>query len=180
MNSYLLGKIKNDDTIAFQEVFIEYYPALIFFANKLLNDSGQAEDIVQEVFVNIWEDRRSLGSIRSISSYLYSSVRNKAYNYIRDNKRFVDAEREFDFFSNRNIEDILIEEESIRLILNGLEILPPRCEKIMRLSIKGMKSRDIAEELNIAIETVKKQKQIAKRILKDRISKLLTILCMLN
>jgi len=170
-----IGKRGINDDKDFQNLFMDFYAPLISFANRFVPNRSHAEDIVQEVFVNLWENREELSDISNISSYLYVSVRNKSFNHIRDNKKVVETGELINTLEDKNIEDLIVEEESVRIILSELESLPSRCKDIFTLSLHGLKSRDIAEELGVAIETVKKQKQRAKRLLKAKVSELLSI-----
>lgn len=164
------------DKDSFQRIFIEYYSSLVCYANKIIKNSMQSEDIVQSVFVDMWENRSNKKIVKSLSSYLYTAVRNKSINYLRDNKKNETLGADYEIYSDINIENYLIEEESMRLIISELENLPPKCKLIMNLSLSGFKSREIAEELSIAIETVKKQKQKAVKFLYAKALKVLSIL----
>jgi RNA polymerase sigma-70 factor (ECF subfamily) len=175
MGNYSFSGTELDDKKYFQSIFVEYYAPLLGFSNKFISNKTEAEDIVQEVFVNLWENRSKYYNVESISSYLYMSVRNKAYNHIRDNKNITKTDYDNLGLLDKNVEELIIEDESVRLILKELESLPSRCKDIFHLSLLGLKSRDIAEELNIAIETVKKQKQRAKKLLKEKVTKLLSL-----
>jgi len=122
--------------------------------------------------------REKIASIKNISAYLYHTVRFSCYNFIRDKKIF--PEDNIDFTEHvkisSSIEEMIIEEESFRLYLKEMENLPPKCRKIFSLSLEGLMAKEIAEELDIAIETVKKQKKIARRILREKFNRLLLLL----
>lgn len=172
-----LLKIKDGDECAFQMLFIEYYSPLVSFANKFITDQSRAEDIVQDIFIKIWEGREKISNIKNISAYLYQTVRFSCYNFIRDKKIFPDDNMAFvqQVKISSSIEEMIIEEESFRLYLKEMESLPPKCRKVFSLSLEGLMAKEIAEELNIAIETVKKQKKIAKRILREKCNRLIVL-----
>ena len=83
------------DERAFQGLFVDYYSVLVSFAMKYLDNQEAAEDIVQDVFVKIWETREKLGGIDNLSAYLYQMVRFRSFNYLRAEKIRQDATRSF-------------------------------------------------------------------------------------
>lgn len=160
------------DEKAFQSLFIDYYPALVSFGTKYIASKEAVEDLVQDVFVRIWETRESLGEIEDLSAYLYQMVRFKCFNYLRDEKTHSEAVRSY--VGNLSTEDMnnYIKEESFRLAMKALEELPPTSKEVFTRTLDGYSALKIAEELNISIETVKKHKQIARRILKEKLGQI--------
>ena len=157
---------------AFQQLFIEYYPALISFGMKYINTKEAVEDLVQDVFAKIWENRESLKNIDDLSAYLYQMVRFKCFNYLRDEKAHSEALRSYADEMDTEEMNAYIKEEAYRIAMQALEELPPASQNVFKRVIEGYSTREIAEELNIAIETVKKHKQIARRILKEKLGRL--------
>ena len=90
-----INNLIEGDEKAFQALFIDYYSVLVSFAMKYLDDQEAAEDIVQDVFVKIWETREKLGGIGNLSAYLYQMVRFKSFNYLRAEKVRQDATKSF-------------------------------------------------------------------------------------
>lgn len=88
------GLIRGNEK-SFQILFINYYSVLVSFAMKYLESQDVAEDIVQDVFVKIWESREKLGEIDNLSAYLYQMVRFKSFNYLRAEKIRQDATKSF-------------------------------------------------------------------------------------
>ena len=88
------GLIRGNEK-SFQILFINYYSVLVSFAMKYLESLDVAEDIVQDVFVKIWESREKLGEIDNLSAYLYQMVRFKSFNYLRAEKIRQDATKSF-------------------------------------------------------------------------------------
>jgi len=176
--SIVLRNLKIGDRDAFQELFVEFYAPLVSFAIKLVSDKGTAEDIVQEVFIKIWEGMDKIAHVNNISAYLYQAVRYSCYNYKRNNKIISEDNIHLaeDVEMSSCIEEMIIEEESFRLYLNEMEKLPPKCRKIFSSSLDGLLAKEIAEELNISIETVKTQKKIALRKLREKFKQLLIFL----
>ena len=159
----------------YKKTFDSLYTLLCLFANKYLNDIEASKDIVQVVFIKIWEDNIEFRSEENIKSYLYTSVKNKSLDYIKS-KRVKSTEK----LSSLKMEDIETEPfylrevvvlETHNIVEKAIKTLPKKCAQIIRLSINNFTNPEIATELGISINTVKAQKRIAykklKPILKD-------------
>ena len=136
------------DEKAFQALFVEYYPALVSFGCRYVVSKETAEDIVQDVFVRIWETKESLAKIEDLSAYLYQMVRFRCFNHLRDAKTHSDALR--DYAENMPTEDMnnYIKEESFRLAMKALEDLPPASRQVFShmLDDGEIKLSDIMKE----------------------------------
>mgnify|MGYP000618537129 CR=1 FL=1 len=163
------GLIRGNEK-SFQILFINYYSVLVSFAMK-----DVAEDIVQDVFVKIWESREKLGEIDNLSAYLYQMVRFKSFNYLRAEKIRQDATKSFAEELDEIEMNEYIKNETFRIVMQTLEDLPSGSRNVFSRAIQGYSAKEIAEELGIAVETVKKQKQIARRILKEKLGNLFTL-----
>lgn len=155
----------------FKIVFKEYYSPLTHFAADLLKDKQSAEDVVQEVFVRIWNQNEVMDMKKNIKSYLFTSVRNAALDHITKNKKVTlvsdtsDYEKNvgYEYSDDKNDEYILKD-----LISNSLRQLPPRCYDIFVLSkLKGYSQKEIAEKLGISIKTIENQMTKAYKILRE-------------
>ena len=170
-----INSLIGGDEKAFQAFFVDYYPVLVSFAMKYLENQETAEDIVQDVFVKIWETREKLGGIDNLSAYLYQMVRFKSFNYLRAEKIRQDATK---FFTEElEVTEIneYIRNETFRIIMHALEDLPFGSRNVFSRAIQGYSAKEIADELGIAVETVKKQKQVARRILKEKLGNLFSL-----
>jgi len=154
----------------FNRLFKKTYNPLCLFANKYLEDLETSKDIVQDVFIKIWEDKVTFINETAIKSYLYTSVRNRSIDYLR-NKSF----RKTFPFNTKKMEELETETFFLRevvvvetsdIIENAINTLPKKCAKIIRLSAKGLTNANIAEKLGLTINTVKTQKKIAYKRLK--------------
>lgn len=160
---------------SFREVFGAFYVPLVHYANTFVHNSDDAEDIVQEVFVAVWERTDAMISENSLKSYLYRSVKNRCLNFLRDSsvkKRKLDEFQEETEALGLDIHHEIIREEVYQQLLATFDTLPPQCKKIYQLSLSGMKASEIAAELNLSVETVKTQKKRAKSLLVQRFGKL--------
>ena len=154
----------------YKNLFDKLYVSLCLFSNKYLDNMEASKDIVQEVFIKVWEDKIEFKNQNTIKSYLYTSVKNKSLNYLKS-KRY----KSTDLFSNNEMEKLetapfflreVVILETSNIIENAINTLPNRCGQIIRLSIKGYTNVEIANELDISINTVKGQKKIAYKRLK--------------
>ena len=153
-------------------LFNEFYPALVQFAFSFINNEDAAKDIVQEIFIRIWEKRIKFENELLLRKYLYLSTQNKCFTYLRDRKvQHYHKQQIIDNYQEQeepNIINSLIKEEVYRQLLSSIEQLPPQCKKNCLLTLDGKKPSEIAKELELNVETVKKQKKIALKRLQDK------------
>ena len=145
------------DEALFEQLFKTHFVHLCNFAIQFVNDNDTAKDITQKVFIKLWEKRDNIDPQKSIQSYLFTSVRNRCFNFIRDNKKYrskvldletIDMDIAFEVDDNGYLE---LEEK----ITNALKTLPNKCKQVFEMSrFKKMKYKDIAVELNVSVKTV--------------------------
>jgi RNA polymerase sigma-70 factor (ECF subfamily) len=167
---YLLNKLKEGDINALEVIFHKYYSHLCRYLLLLFKNELLVEHIAQDIFVYLWENRESLEIKTSLESYLYTAGRYKALNQIRDSKRqeairenLVVSEEEY----NNDPESTLEIKELEKIIDDAIKTLPARCQRIFRLSREDeMSYKEIAEFLNISVNTVEGQMAIALKKLR--------------
>lgn len=159
----------------YRKVFEEYYNPLCNFAYKYVNSSDTAEDVVQEVFVQIWQKRASIELTSGIKSYLFQSTRNKAIELIRRKKlqaAYVDEEihkGETSYELEEEADDYMLKEQ----LNKSIRQLPPKCQKIFVLSkFNGLTYSEIAEELNLSVKTVENQIGRGLKLLREMLTKM--------
>ena len=155
----------------FEKLFNSFYPALCTFASNIVINESVAEDFVQEIFIKLWEKFDNFNDINAIKSFLYTSVKNKCINHL-DHEKVIQKHEEHKRIESKNQESFsnhIIEEETHRMIYEAINELPVNCKKILMHSINGLKNAEVAEELNISINTVKTQKKIAYKQLKIKL-----------
>ncbi len=162
----LLNKLKKGDQAIFSFIFESYYKYLVAVANNVVNDIEAAEEIVQEVFVNLWENRKSFNITGSIKNYLIKSVKNKCIDKIRHlnviKKHHKVILNSLDILDHTP-EQILLGEEMKERLEEFLKQLPPDVSKTFMMSrFQKMKYQEIAVKLNVSVRTVE-----------DRVSKAL-------
>lgn len=143
------------DKCEFRNVFERYYVSLCLFANQYLNDSDIAADIVQDVFVKLWQIKDDFLYLHQVKAFLYTAVKNKALNEI-EHSRIVNeySRRHLSQENDEAFHDAIIEEETYCILLNTIEQLPRQMRTIMKLALDGKKNTEIAEALNVSKETV--------------------------
>jgi RNA polymerase sigma-70 factor (ECF subfamily) len=167
----LLQQIAAGDEAAFRRVYGSFYKRLYQFALAIIKTREPAEEIVEDVFIRIWQQREGLPSIRNLRVYLYTATKNTALNYLSKKARDSITEP-FDHIqielngSSITPEQILITAEMYEKIQKAVEALPPRCKMIFKLVREdGLRYKEIAEILNISVNTIDVQMAIAvKRI----------------
>ncbi|MEJ7736805.1 MAG: RNA polymerase sigma-70 factor [Chitinophagaceae bacterium] len=166
LHTLCLKITENDDQGAFGELFAQYYPSLLPFAVSILKNHELGEEVVEDVFMKLWQNRKMLNAINNINYYLLVAVKHTALDYLNKEKRtqhvsLENVELEFGDVE-LNPENALISRESILVIQKIIESLPDKCKLIFRLvKENGLKYREVAELLNISIKTVETQMTIA-------------------
>lgn len=160
--------------LSLKSLFDEHYDRLVYFSFQILKDKQQAEDIAQESFIKYWNYRESIASEKSaIKNYLYSTVRNLSLNVIRHNK-IVDTyaqEQQFGEQADLPVIDAIITAEVIAEIHLAIQSLPESYRIIsLKGFLEGKKNQEIADELGMSVNTVKKQKQRALQLLRLKLS----------
>jgi RNA polymerase sigma-70 factor (ECF subfamily) len=162
----LFDQIKTGDQKALEHLFSIYFPRLNDFARNVVNDDGISQDIVQEVFVKVWEKKAEIESL-NIEAFLFRLVRNRCIDYIKHLKvvnnrlqkihiasKYEELYR-IDFVGNEPY--VLIEAELKMKIEKTIHDLPDRCREVFMLSrMNGLKNKEIAEKLDINIKNVER------------------------
>jgi RNA polymerase sigma-70 factor (family 1) len=170
-----LTRLKKGDLDAFKELFTTFQPKLYAFVFRYLKNRGDSEEIVQDVFVQIWENRVNINEQLSFKSYLFTITRNRIIDYIR--KKKLDALYRNYIFNyvdiiQENTNKELLYKEFNKALTDIINQLPEKRRIIFILSRKLKMSRsEIAQFLNISENTVKNQLQEATKFLRDFVDK---------
>lgn len=153
----------------YKSVFNTLYPSLCLFSNKYIEDLDISKDIVQEIFIKIWEDKIEFQDDTKIRSYLYTSVKNRSLDYLKSRRYQLEQSITEDISPSETdpffLREVMISETSL-LIEKAVNTLPYKCAQIIKLSIKGLSNTEISDELGISLNTIKTQKKIAYKRLK--------------
>lgn len=161
------------DRSALDEIYKRYHGILYSHAYRRFPDREEVRDIVQDIFISLWNNRENLQITTSLPAYLYASVRNRVLNVIRHQKvheTFASSLQDFIDKGENITDDKLREKELIRLVEQEVAALPPQMRLIFEMSRNlEMSHQQIAAELNLSPLTVRTQVRNALRILKIRL-----------
>ena len=147
----LVKRVSKGDRKAYAALFHEFYTPLLLYSKKFTKNREVSEDIVQDFFCRLWEDRKRLVNDKSFHAYMYSAVRNRSLNYLRDFLRE------------------MMEEEVYRELYAAIQKLPERCRRIFLLKLDGEENQKIADMLQISEETVRSQLRRGKELLQNNV-----------
>lgn len=167
-----------------KKMYDEYYHRLCFYALKYVRDVEEAKDIVQEIFVKIWEQSLLFKNEAALSTYLYNGVYHTCLNRINAQDiharhhqyiKMINDEHEYANYVNDRIEREVLWE-----VLMAIDSLPEECRKVIKLSyLEGNDIARVAELLNISEHTVKSQRARGKKLLQERLKNLYSVFVIL-
>ena len=162
-NELFLSLLEKGEKYAFETLFRLYYKKLVQIAKGYLLYQQEAESIVQNVFLKIWENKESLGEVTNINGYLYTMTKNLCLdqlkhervkrNYI-DNSYRIKSEIQYNFIQDETA-SLLLENELESKIVQSIDLLPKKCKNIFKKSrLEGLRHSEIAEQMGISHKTV--------------------------
>ncbi|MBN1339811.1 MAG: RNA polymerase sigma-70 factor [Bacteroidales bacterium] len=171
------------DKDAFEKLFKGHFLHLCNFAVGYTGDMEACREIVQEVFLNLWQNRENIDPEKPVKSYLFTSVKNRCLNHIRDNKKFRSSLLDLDVLENDSAEagDAFPALELQDQIRKALDKLPEKCREVFELNrVSGMKYKEVSEKLGISVKTVEAQISKALRILREELKDYMVVLLMMT
>ena len=169
----LLDRIRRGDREAFDSIFRTYYASLVGMAESLLRQRAVAEEVVQDVMLELWRRHETLRVEDSLRAYLFRSARNRALNHLRHIK----VERRGEPHVTRSSEAAptapaqLVEQEIDTALRQALDELPAGAREVFDLSrVHGLKYAEIAATLGISVKTVEARMGKALRALRERLA----------
>lgn len=166
-------KISINKKETFEHLFGMFFPRLCLYATSIIKDEDGAADIVQDVFIKIWNNKLIFANLLNFKVYIYNSVRNACLNTLRDKSLKTSTIDSDNIVSIENkAESSIIESEIVSSIYNAINELPDARRKVMLLKLKGMGLREIAENMDISVNTVKSYITIAHKELKPKLKDL--------
>jgi RNA polymerase sigma-70 factor, ECF subfamily len=152
-------------------LFRFYYSGLCSYLRTIIREREVIEEIVQGLFVYIWENRKTFSPKGNIKSYLFKAVRNRAINHIRNTNSRLNLTDEIKILYSADSNDIEEQYDSIelnRLISNSVTLLPEKCREIFTLiKFNGLSYKETAEILNLSVKTIETQMGRALKKLKE-------------
>jgi RNA polymerase sigma-70 factor (ECF subfamily) len=169
----LLDRLRTGDTSAFDAIFREHHGRLVGLADSMLHDRAAAEEISQDVMLELWRRRESLRLEATLKAYLFRATRNRALNHVR-HQRIV---RRAEPFAAAGIAPVspadreIVQSEIDAALREAVDALPDRCREVFELSrVHGLSYAEIAHALKISIKTVEAQMGKALRTLRERLA----------
>ena len=170
----LVIQLKDGNQASYKVLYDKYAPMLFAFSRKYLQTQEDAEEIVQEVFLRIWEKKENIDEYQSFSSYVIQAAKYRIYNGFR---KKVNEQAYLDFLiyaddSSRNFTELDVNYHAAKKKAeSAIMAMPPKRQEIFRLSREdGLKNREIAVKLQISIKTVENQMGLALKFLKDELN----------
>ncbi|MES2428100.1 MAG: RNA polymerase sigma-70 factor [Bacteroidota bacterium] len=169
----LIDLLQTGDQDAFSEIYCRYTQPLYIHALKMLKDRDEAKDVIQEIFAKLWVKREDLVLTTSLSSYLYTAVRNKIFDAISHEKVVARYQQSLQVFIDKGefITDNWIREKELTILIEKeIAELPPKMRAVFELSRKEHLSyAQISEELDVSENTVRKHITKALKKLRDKL-----------
>lgn len=151
--------------------FKQYYEALARYAFTLVKKQEEAEDIVQKLFIKLWEKRNELDIKGNPKSYLYGAVHNSSLNHLNSAARrhaHREVEEDYSISAYEKTDSRIESKELEQTIELAMQTLPPKCRDVFQLSRQEQLSyKEIAEQLNISTKTVENQMGKALRLMRE-------------
>jgi RNA polymerase sigma-70 factor (ECF subfamily) len=178
----LINLLKEDDQSAYTEIFKRYSKILLQHAYKMLGSRDEANDVVQEVFLSIWNKRHELIITGSLSSYLYKAAKNRILNHIAHEKvvsRYADSISNF-IENDYVLADSNLREKELELIIaKEIALLPEKMREVFLLrKVEELSYDEIALQLNITDKTAKQQVYNSLKILREKLKNLMHVFLM--
>ena len=166
----LISLIEKGNTTTFTRFYTSYFQKLILASDKYLSDIHTAEEIVQDIFLKIWEFPENMQEVKSVKSYLYRSVINASINFANRQKTLEQHHLKLaSEFSDDYLTDLDEENEMIVILRHEIDKLPSQCKKVFKLSrFENLKYKEIANVLDISEKTVENHIGNALKILRAR------------
>lgn len=182
---------EQEERVRFEDVYLSYFSKMKYFAKEYVISEEDAENIVQDVFVELWENKEMLNMHMNLIAYLFTTIKNKCLNHLRHKLVVQETanklQEEYTISLRMNLDSLEVFDNNLfsdhdieKIISRALDTLPEKCRAIFIMSkIEGKKHNEIAQELNISINTVGSQIGIAYKKLRTELKDYLPILLFL-
>ena len=173
MDIFPISGLNNKEKGAWKVLFEHYYSALCNYVQHLLGDEENAKDIVQEVFLNIWKSSRQFINERELTRYLYRACYNNTLIFLRNHNihnHILEKLSSEQPSSTDEIYAVTVREEVLRQLYIHINNLSPEQKKVILLSIEGFSWEEIAEKLEVSVNTVKTHRSRAFKYLRSKMN----------
>jgi RNA polymerase sigma-70 factor (ECF subfamily) len=167
----LLALLKEGSLEAYEVLFKKYYKLLCLQAAFLLKDQAKAEDLVQELFIEVWSKKMYRQIEQSLKAYLYRAVRNKCLNEIRESKRMKHKLEEYWEYRLKKKEPAWLEQKELASNINNVlqEFPSQRLRAFTLVYMENKRYQEAADEMGVSINSVKTHLRLALQVLRDRL-----------
>jgi RNA polymerase sigma-70 factor, ECF subfamily len=169
----LLERLRRGDERAFDTIFRAWYAPLVRYVESMLRVRADAEEIAQEVLLELWRRRERLAEQGSVQAYLFQSARNRALNHVRHERV---EQRAAPYLSRSEgaparADQEVVEDEIADAIVAAVASLPPRCREVFELSrVHGLKQTEIATALGVTVKAVEAQMARALKTMREQLA----------
>lgn len=175
----ILKKLKKGDSYAYKELFDFYYMPLSVYALKYCDSFQLAEDVVQDLFVKIWDEKIYLKFENVVGPYLYKAVKNNILQVVKKQSkyRFEEIENQTNFLLEEEKFDVEEIEKEKQKLLKEVEALPEKMKEVFKaIVLQNLKYKEVAEQFNISVNTVKTHYSRALKQLRKSLNIIIVIL----
>lgn len=175
-NDQWIRRFRTGDQQTLQDVHDVYSLPLRHFANKYLANEQEAEELVSDTLVKLWERHKNFNTIENIKAFIYISIKNNCLDVIKKNKRRSSKQQNFIYHAVKELQlhadQRLIQKQLLQKIHDEIEKLPPQCRQVFKLSyFEDKNNEEISKYLHISVNTVKTQKARARKHLRTALLK---------
>lgn len=169
--NFNITDFQNGSPEAISQLFALYYRSLVYFADSIIKNRNEAEDIVVEGFVKVMQKTKDFESLANIKAFLYVVTRNACYNYLKFLKVDARSQKELQYLHDPVAEVpgtdfAMMDTEIIGAIMEEVENLPPQCRQVFKyLFLQRMTTQEIADLMGLSVKTVRNQKARAIQLL---------------
>jgi len=163
--------LNKNQSKAFELIYDHYFADLCLYALRFFNDADEAQDLVQQTIIRLWEQQDKLQKTEYLRTYIFHCVHNACLNKLRDTKmRFMTESEEYLQNLKWEFTDELISKEQCLEIEEAIANLPKQCRTVLEMNrMQGLSYKEIAEQLNILHRTVDSHLTHATRLLRQKL-----------
>jgi RNA polymerase sigma-70 factor (family 1) len=176
---FVIG-LRNGNASVYEAIFKSYYERLCNYANTMTNDMDEAEEIVQNTFLTLWEKHDTIEIHTSVKSYLYRAVHNHCLNRVKHlivRKEHSDDYKYHADLGSDNVLPELLGNELEQQVNMAIEALPPQCGTVFKLSrFENLSYAEIADQLNVSVKTVDNHMGKALKLMREKLKEYLPLL----
>jgi len=172
----LMSHFRKGDERAFEKVFDQFYRPLTLFAQAMIQNQGEAEDIAVTTMSKLWKIHQNFDTITNVRAFLYITVRNQCLNFLTKEKRDIRDEKLLKYFIKDDSEEYvlsrMVRQEVFEQIRNEINSLSPQRRQVIIMSFfQNMTAQEIAEKMNLSLNTIRATKAGGIRQLRELLIK---------